>query len=262
MKASIACLVTVFKAVADTVTYPLGLQLTTDEETGGFDGTKYQIDQGVKADFVLAGEPTNFDVVHKAKGILWLKISAHGEAAHSAYPWKGKNAIWKMKQFLDILEREYPLPQREEPVTTVTISRIETSNRAFNKIPDDCVIGLDIRYIPEEANTIVRDVQALLPAGFALEVLANEPAVSTDGDSEYIQALQKAGKEILHRDMRLRETPGSSDMRHYAPMGCAGVEFGPIGEGMGSDHEWVSIPSLKQYSQIVQTFLSAVGRAA
>src|SRR3989344_7600611 len=46
MKANLACLVMVFKDVADKVVYPLGLQIVTDEETGGFDGTKYQVEKG------------------------------------------------------------------------------------------------------------------------------------------------------------------------------------------------------------------------
>src|SRR5258708_5099020 len=84
MKASVACLITVFREVVDLVPYPLGLQLVTDEEIGGFHGTKYQIEQGVKADFVIAAEPTNFNIVHQAKGILQMKITAHGKTAHGA----------------------------------------------------------------------------------------------------------------------------------------------------------------------------------
>ena len=93
MKGAAAVEILVFKEVAKKVSYPLALQLVTDEEIGGFCGTKYQIEKGVRADFVIAGEPTDFGVNNKAKGIIWLKIKTKGKAAHGAYPWRGKNAL-------------------------------------------------------------------------------------------------------------------------------------------------------------------------
>lgn len=258
MKANVSCLITVFKEMVDKVAYPLGLQLVTDEEVGGFDGTKYQIEKGVRADFVVAGEPTNFDIVNKAKGILWIKILVHGKAAHSAYPWKGENAIWKMNDFLYVLKKKYPVPVKEKSTTTVNLSKIETGNYAFNKIPDDCVIGLDIRYAPEETNTILINIKKLLPKGFIIDVITKEPALFTDGDNEYIKILQKVGKEVIKKKFSLREAQGSSDVRHFALVDCPGIEFGPIGGGIGSDNEWVDISSLETYCQILKKFLLSV----
>src|SRR3989344_5998343 len=110
MKANVACLISTFKEVANKVNYPLGLQLVTDEEVGGLNGTKHQVDKGVRANFVIAGETTNLRIAHQAKGILWAKISTKGKTAHGAYPWKGINSIWKMNQFLTILRKKFPNP--------------------------------------------------------------------------------------------------------------------------------------------------------
>lgn len=258
MKANVACLIMAFRDMADKVNYPLGLQLVTDEEIGGFDGTKYQIEKGVRADFVLAGEPTNFDIVHRAKGILWLKISAHGKTAHGAYPWRGDNAIWKMNKFLSVLKARYPIPKKETWATTVNLGKIETSNSAFNKIPDDCVIGLDIRYVPEETDVIVKNIQRILPKGFQLNILCKESALSTDRHNEYIKMLEKAGRQVLKKKIFLRGAQGSSDARHFARVKGAGIEFGPIGGGIGSDQEWVDIPSLEKYYQILKVFLETL----
>jgi len=255
MKANVACLIMAFKEVADTVTYPLGLQLVTDEEIGGFNGAKYQINKGVRADFVIAGEPTNFDIVHKAKGVLWVKISARGKTAHGAYPRRGVNAILRMNEFLNALKKRYPIPRQEKWVTTVNLSRIETGNHAFNKIPDDCTTWLDIRYIPKEANTIVRSIRRLLPKGFMLDIVCKEPALHTDDGNGYIKILQKTGEQILKKKISLRAAQGSSDARHFTRVNCAGIEFGPIGAGIGSDNEWVDIPSLEKYYQILKNFL-------
>ncbi len=258
MKASIACLIMVFREVAEKIDYPLGIQLVTDEEVGGFNGTKYQIEKGVRANFVVAGEPTNFDIVNKAKGILQAKISAHGQTAHGAYPWKGENAIWKMNEFLEALKKRFPIPSAEQWITTVNLSKIETSNQSFNKIPDDCVISLDVRYISEESETIVHTIKQLLPKGFKLEIICKEPVLNTDDGNQYIKTLENIGKQITKKRVILRSAHGSSDTRHFAHVNCPGIEFGPIGGGIGSDDEYVDMPSLETYYHILIKFLLTI----
>ncbi|MCX6819954.1 MAG: M20/M25/M40 family metallo-hydrolase [Candidatus Adlerbacteria bacterium] len=254
MKANLASMLYAFAETAHKVSYPLGLQLVTDEELGGFDGTKYQVEQGVRADFVLTSEPTNFDIVYKARGIIWLKISSRGKTAHGAYPWRGENAIWTMHEFLAALKKQYPIPTKEKWVTTVNVAKIETNNQSLNKIPDDCTVSLDIRYIPEDTN-VLQKIKKLLPKGFSMEVLTDEPALDTDSNNSYIQALQGVSSKILKKKITKRGAFGSSDARHFGRYKCPGIEFGPIGEGIGSDNEWVDIPSLEKFNTILTTFL-------
>jgi succinyl-diaminopimelate desuccinylase len=258
MKASVACLIAIFKEVADKVDYPLGLQIVTDEETGGFHGTKHQIDNGVRADFVIVGEPTNFEVVYMTKGVLHIKTSTKGKTAHGAYPWEGENAIWKMNEFLNALKIKYPVPTQEEWITTINVSMIETDNRAFNKIPDYCAVSLDIRYIPEEENTILESIRALIPDGFELDIVAKEPGAYVNKDNVYIENLQKVAGEIIQNQIILRGANGSSDARHFARVSCPSVEFGPLGKDIGGDDEWVSISSLGKYYEILTLFLSSL----
>lgn len=255
MKASVACLIMVFNEVANKVDYPLALQLVTDEEIGGFNGTKYQIEEGVKADFVIAGESTGLQIANRAKGILQVKISIKGKTAHGAYPWRGKNAIWKMNQFLNSLSKPYPIPAQQEWITTVNLSKIKTSNQSFNKIPDDCEIWLDIRYIPEEADTIVSSIKDLLPQGFKLDIVAKEPALFVSENNQYLKILQRIDEQTTKKKVRFYGAQGSSDARHFTRVGIDGIEFGPIGENIGSDNEWVSIESIQTYYDILKTFL-------
>ncbi len=255
MKSNVACLVTAFHSVANKINYPLGLQLVTDEETGGFNGTKYQIEQGVRANFVIAGETTNFNIAHKSKGILWIKIATTGKTAHGAYPWKGENAIWKINHFLNHLKKLYPIPKEQQWITTVNLSSIETSNKSFNKIPDDCVVSLDIRYIPEDVDSVVSHIKKLLPPESSLEIVVKEPALFVAENNEYIQALLKITQQVTRGKVTLYGAQGSSDARHYSDIKCPGVEFGPIGGGIGTDEEWVDIKSLETYTNVLKQFL-------
>ncbi|MCD5409426.1 MAG: M20/M25/M40 family metallo-hydrolase [Methanocellales archaeon] len=260
MKASVACLIIAFKEVANKIDYPLGLQLVTDEEIGGFNGTKHQIDKGVKADFVIVGESTGLNIENETKGILWVKISAKGKAAHGAYPWKGENAIWDMYRFLNQVEKKYPLPKKEEWITTVNLANIETKNQTFNKIPDYCEVWLDVRYIPEDGVNIVNNIKRLLPKGFGLTVIAKEPALSTDENNHNIKLLKATIKQTTRKQARILCAHGSSDARHFVRVGCPAIEFGPSGGGMGADNEWVDIPSLEKYYQTLRNFLMSLAK--
>lgn len=255
MKASVACLIMVFDELANKVKYPLGLQLVTDEEIGGFNGTKYQIDKGIKADFVIAGESTSLNIVNKAKGIIWAKISSKGKTAHGAYPWKGVNAIWQMNKFLNLLEKSYPIPSKEIWKTTVNLSRIETTNQALNKIPDDCTVWLDIRYIPEDSDNIIDSLKKMMPAQFKLEIITKEPPLFVKDDNHYLKILKKQGELVTNKKVVLYGAQGTSDARHFTKVNIDGIEFGPTGGNIGADNEWVSIKSLEQYCQILKNFL-------
>lgn len=255
MKGNVAAMVFAFKEIANKVDYPLALQIVTEEELGGFDGTLHQIEQGVNADFVISGETTNFDIVNQAKGINWLKISCKGTTAHGAYPWKGDNAIWKMLDFLQKLRQEFPIPKQQEWVTSLNLSKIETSNESFNKVPDDCTICLDMRYLPKDTGKIVRKIKKMLPKGFGLEVVVDEPALDVKKSNKYLQLLKQVTEQRKGGDLKFYTAQGSSDARHYTRVGTPGVEFGPIGGGIGTDKEWVSISSLQKFAEILVIFL-------
>ena len=258
MKSAAAVMILLFTELAKEVHYTLGLQLVTDEETGGFAGTKYQIEQGISADFVIAGENTDLLINNTSKGIVWLKVTTTGKAAHGAYPWLGENAIWKMKKNLDLLEKLYPVPQKDVWETTVNLAKISTTNDAMNKTPDQCEIGLDIRYIPEEKDTILQKLKDSFVPGTEITLLTNEPAHSTDKTNSYITHLKQAIKTVTGKTGELVAKHGGSDVRFYNEIGKDGITFGPTGFGHHADEEWVDVKSLSEYYEILKTFLLSV----
>jgi succinyl-diaminopimelate desuccinylase len=260
MKANVACIIEAFNEMAPRVSYPLGLQIVTDEEIGGFDGTMYQIEQGVRADFVIAAESTNFNIVNQAKGVLWAALVARGKTAHGAYPWRGQNAIQKMVRFLNAVEAEYGTPTEEQWCTTVNVSAIQSDNRAYNKIPDHCAVSLDLRFLPAESKNVLSRLQQLVPSDFEFEVKAHEPALYVDSSNPFLQNLKQATQQVRNATCSYYCAQGSSDARHYTRVGDAGVEFGPIGGGIGTDEEWVDLASLDSYIEILQCFLLGLGQ--
>lgn len=255
MKAAGAVEILVFKDIAKQLNYPLALQLVADEEIGGFNGTGYQVSQGVKGDFVIAGEPTNFGINNKAKGIIWAKVHTFGKVAHGAYPWNGENALWKIKSFLDKLEKTFPVPEKETWVTTANLAKLETSNNTFNQVPEDATAWIDVRYVPQDTESIEQTLRDMLPEGATIEFLEKEPAQGTSETNPYVLALSKATEKVTGKPSEIIVKHGGSDVRFYEPVGVPGVTFGPIGAGLHSDEEWVDAKSLEDYYNILKEFL-------
>jgi succinyl-diaminopimelate desuccinylase len=255
MKGGLATLILVFKEIAKKVNYPLALQVVTDEEIGGFYGTKYQIKKGVRADFVIVGEPTNLNIKNEARGIIWVELITEGQSAHGAYVWKGKNAIWEMINILIKLKNSFSIPQTEKWITTLNLANVSTSNTSFNKIPDNCVAWLDIRYTLSDKEKILEKLKKIIKYKANLKIHFNEPAHYTSPKNPYLQKLRITACNLLNREIKILRAFGSSDLRHYDKIRVNGVAFGPEGQGMAERKEWVSIDSLEKYFLILKNFL-------
>lgn len=256
MKAAAAAMILLYKNIAKELNYPIGLQLTTDEETGGMNGTKHQIDKGVRADFVITGEGTNLRTIHQSKGMLMLKLTASGKTSHSAYPWLGENAIIKLNKAINDILNIYPLPLEETHETTVTVTHIGTRSSSEHTVtPDHCEALLDIRFVPKDRHTIIPSLQSLISKDIKAEIMHASPVHNTQSNNEYIKLLEHASHHAVGHKIILANAHGTSDVRHFAEVDCDGVEFGPIGGGHHYQDEWVDTESLGKYYQIMKEFL-------
>ncbi|HEX4831357.1 MAG TPA: M20/M25/M40 family metallo-hydrolase, partial [Trebonia sp.] len=146
MKVSALVQAQVFRELVRAVPYPLGLQLVTDEEVGGRNGTLHQIKQGVSGDFVVIGEHSGLRIVTDSKGMITATLRAVGRSGHGAYPWLGDNALLKLNTTIGRILGQYPVPDAEAWRTTVNVARVETANTAFNQVPATAEAWLDIRF--------------------------------------------------------------------------------------------------------------------
>ena len=106
---------------------------------------------GYVGDFAITGEPTNLHVGVQAKGVLALRIMVYGTSAHGSTPWLGDNAVLKA---IDVFRRIESMPFTLESSElfdrpSVNLGRI-IGGDAPNKVPEECAMDVDIRYLPEQ----------------------------------------------------------------------------------------------------------------
>lgn len=263
MKAAAIVLTEVFCQLAPTLNYRIGLQIVSDEEVGGHNGTKFQIEQGVETDFVLAGEFTPAgQMCLEAKGLSTLRIHFKGKAAHSAYLWKGENAAVRATSFVNSLLQAYPIPQPNEWATTINVATLHTTNTTFNQVPDAAEVVIDCRYIPGDDNFKTKQsvedfIQGIDPT-CEIEHILFEPAQYTSADDPLVKKLAAAVQETYGAEVTFIKKPGASDARHYSSRGATAVVFGVQGDGLHSDTEYVELASIEKYRATLTSFLASI----
>ncbi|GGN41263.1 succinyl-diaminopimelate desuccinylase [Actinoplanes campanulatus] len=263
MKAAALVMATVFREVAPTLPYPVALQLVTDEEVGGFDGTGHQVAQGVRAGFVIIGEQSGLRIVTESKGIIRARLTATGRTAHAAYPWLGSNALLTVTAAVRRLLDRHPVPAAEEWTTTVNVARIETSNEAANVVPADASALVDIRFPPSEEDLAGRpadEIAAHLTAvsGAVVTVEALGAPHHADPESAEVRLLRRAAREAGYDGSLLRKH-GAADGRFYSAVGVDAVIFGPGGDGQHGPEEFVDLRTLPPYRKALEGFLKGLG---
>jgi succinyl-diaminopimelate desuccinylase len=265
MKISALVQALVFRELAAQLPYPLALQLVTDEEVGGKDGTLHQIQQGVTGEFVVIGEYSGLNVVTESKGLVVATLHAEGTVAHSAYPWLGDNALVKLHHSLARILTAYPAPAGEAWQTTVNIARIETGNQAYNQIPGEAQALLDVRFPPEDAafggrtaDEITAYLAGFCEPGVTAAVQHVSPPQQARAGRPEIRRLQEAAERQGYHSALLRRH-GASDGRFYTQHGMDAVNFGIDGAGQHGDGEYALIPSVTAYYHALRDFLSCPG---
>jgi succinyl-diaminopimelate desuccinylase len=261
MKVSALVEAQVFRELAGALPYPLALQLVTDEEVGGRNGTLHQIEQGVSGDFVIIGEHSGLRIVTDSKGMITATLRAVGRSGHSAYPWLGDNALVKLQRSLVNLLAAYPAATAEAWRTTVNVARIETPNQARNQIPALAEAWLDIRFPPEDTDLngkTVQEVAAYLAAycepGVTPVVHHADPPHHADQHRPEILRLQQVVRNQGYRADFLRKH-GAADGRFYYQRGTDAVIFGVGGDGLHGPDEYADTTTIAPYYRALKEFL-------
>ena len=151
-KASVASMATALCRLAKDGYVPKGkivAAFTTCEETGGENnGFEQIIGQLLKPSAALIGEPTRMQPCVAQKGLLILRLEAHGKSSHAARAEEGENAISMMVRDLALLahfslDRIHPYLGK----TTINVTMVKGGS-ARNMIADSCTAFLDIRSTP------------------------------------------------------------------------------------------------------------------
>ena len=98
-----------------------------------------------KIDSAIIGEPTMMQMAVAERGLLVLDCIAEGNAGHAARN-EGINAIYKAMMDIEwIYIYQFPKVSDLLGPVKITVTSIETENKAHNVVPSSCHFTVDIR---------------------------------------------------------------------------------------------------------------------
>ncbi len=178
MKGGLAAMLLVTAAMRDQDGVRVRLGIVGDEESEEEveRGSDHLVDSGFLGDFAITGEPTDLHIGVEAKGVLALRVTVEGTAAHGATPWLGENAVLRAIDVFRSIE-SLPFARHSSELfdrPSINLGRI-LGGDALNKVPDRCAIDVDIRYLPDQdPASLLEQVEGIAAA--EVEQLFTRPA--------------------------------------------------------------------------------------
>jgi succinyl-diaminopimelate desuccinylase len=260
MKGALAAMLVTAAAMRDQDGVRVRLGIVGDEESeeDSERGSDHLVDTGFLGDFAITGEPTDLHIGVEAKGVLALRLDVGGRAAHGATPWLGDNAVLNAIDVFRSIE-SLPFARHSSELfdrPSINLGRIWGGD-ALNKVPDRCVIDVDIRHLPDQdPAAILAEVRGI--PGIEATSLLTRPPATVDRDSIFVRALRDSAAAHHHGEPMSVGRDGASDAVSFLRVGVPAVEFGPVGAGHHGPEEWVSVSSLETYRQALESFLRAI----
>ena len=230
-------------------------------EESGNDGARALMERGFKADFAIAGEPTDGRIVRAHKGALWFRLRTRGRSAHGATPELGESAILKMSAAVQYLLGDYASSLRGTKLASATLLGPPTINVGVirggaqtNIVPDFCEVEIDRRLIPGETEeSIISSVRgALQHLGVKIDDIRSFPPLLTDPKNLLVERLAAA---IGDGDV-LAAAPWFSDAGILAAHGIPSVAFGPGSAAQAhTADEFIDLGEVLRAAQIFERFL-------
>ena len=260
MKGALAAMMCATRDLAAERRARVNFLCVSDEESddAGVRASDVLVERGYQGDFAITGEPTELRIGVQAKGVLGVRLEVAGKAAHGSTPWLGDNAVVKA---VEAYEQVRALPFARESSElfdrpSVSLGRIAGGD-ALNKVPDRCVVDIDIRYLPGQDPGEIFAAIETLPDVAASELIHRAP-VTVDASNAFVRTLAEVVARGTHADRVSVGRDGASDAVSFVDAGTPAVEFGPRGGGHHGPDEWVSISSLERYRRALVEFVRLV----
>ena len=262
MKGSLAaCMLATAGASGRRLRGDVVLTAVADEEFASI-GTE-AVAASARADAAIVTEPTDLELALAHRGFVHLQVDVQGRAAHGSRPELGIDAIAKMGRVLVGIEaldgRLRASPTHPRLGSGSVHASLIDGGQEFSSYPARCSLQAERRTIPGESAALAeRELREIVErAGegdpdFSAEFhapISREPFEVSE-DEEIVRLVRRHAADVLGAPPAIVGVPFWADSALLAAAGIPTVLFGPVGEGLHSEVEWVDVASLEQCVEI------------
>ncbi len=262
MKGQVALITELFKQfLSSRPDLPIGLMITSDEESGGEHGVGYLVNEmGCRPGLAIIPDSGSLnEIVRLEKGVIEGRLVSKGNSGHSARPWTCDNAVHRLLKNITKLTNHFnsfKLSETEKKIGhwhhTISVNTLKTENTTPNSVPGSAEAVIDIRFTEVKTSSdMVAMVNELLDDKTVFyPELTSEPLV-TEPDPVFLRIT----RQITERPVKLIREHGGSDGRFFTMLKIPVIMSRPKVGGLHSDNEWIEIDSMLKYYQIIAAYL-------
>ncbi|MGQ9454948.1 MAG: M20 family metallopeptidase [Armatimonadota bacterium] len=266
-KASIAAMITAMLDLAarPNLTGTVDLLISVDEEGDGI-GVRTAIKKGYKCDYAIVGEPTSLNVIRVHCGLLFLKLTTTGVAAHGCDPSMGISAIDRMMELINALRSAIGGFQAHPVVgpMSLNLGEIHAGDRP-NRVPNRCDARIDIRIVPPTTNSEVLDSAKRIIEQYqwaSHETEKRGEPMETPESSPLVQSIVQAARDLGINSAVTGFRGWTEAESFHTGLGIDTIVIGPGTVGQAhSSREYVSISETLTAAQLyVRSVLNLLTR--
>ena len=180
-------------------------------------------EKSLRPDYFVVCEPSSNKIVLGHNGKAQILIKTKGVSAHGSRPQDGVNAVYKMP---DIINRVEKLNEKLSRDTkgTVALTYIACETASYNAIPSECSIYLDRRIVTGET---VKDIEAEM----------NDLIKGTDASWEIgtLRSVSWRGVNIVYQPIH---EAWQIEEKHELTQSCLAAYEEVFGKKHGPYHKW------------------------
>ncbi|HZJ54018.1 MAG TPA: M20 family metallopeptidase [Myxococcaceae bacterium] len=196
---------------------------------------------------LVVGEPTGGRPLVGHKGALWLEARTRGVTAHGSMPERGVNAVYSAARAVSALEAFQfdvpPDPLLGRPTLNVGMIR---GGLNINSVPDEAVIGIDIRTVPAQQHARVReDLARVLGPEVELRARVDVPGVRTEENDPFVQKVYQLVEQ------RSGGRPTAASAPYFTDASILTPAFGGIPTVILGPGELVQAHQTDEYAEVL-----------
>ena len=277
MKGHVVSMLTAYKKHIENTGSSKGISLllTSDEEVGGFNGTRYVLESTKLRPsivFIPDGE-FSFDIVDSQKAPHHFHIRAKSltGGGHVSKAFEKDNPVNKILTVYKEMREKYALATKDDEwKSTLEMTVINSGNglgknkttNSANQIAEWSEAWLGWRWplevkIDGDLATYesgLRDLSAITQK-YGVEILKDDHGFGegcyTNPDAKFVKDWKNIVEKEIGRNVGFKHMHGATDGRHFYKYGADVLVTSGITEGAHSDNEWVDIDSLVKLAHAV-----------
>ena len=231
----------------------VGCIFTANEEVGG-STTAFMVSKGYRGEkmgFILDG---GNGVFYAQKGILSLKVTAHGNGGHASAPWAFDNPVIKLVNGLNNVINKWENPSNADDWRASLAVTVLKAGTVSNRIPDKAEAWINVRVVKEEDFDRICN---FVKEHSKLEVTCGKPTYpfSTDPNSKEMKQVVAAYNKAFKRNTKPMRMCATTDARHLYKINRPVFITGLDGKDSHGAEESLELDSIDKLVSMLQDII-------